>query len=150
MGLFDALRRKIDLYDEQEELPEVVAADESRAAEAVRKDDGSEGGSVRESEMPPDGDDEAIRYTARRMQVIRPLEFSEVTEVADYLKAGQTVVLNLEDMEEADARRMIDYVAGVLYVLNGRIEHPYPRTFLLAPTESDVTSEDVYALYREK
>ncbi|MBR2460694.1 MAG: cell division protein SepF [Clostridia bacterium] len=138
MGLFDAFRRKNSIYDE---------LDESEIAESK----------AAVTDQPPRSGQVAVRsnaplnaYGALRMQVLRPSEFRDVTKVADCLKAGQAVVLNLEDMEEVEAKRMIDYVAGVLYAVEGKIEQPSQRTFLLTPRGISVASEDVARLHPEK
>ena len=68
-----------------------------------------------------------------KMKMVKPSKLSEAPEVADSLKAGHTVVLNLDDLPDAQARRMLDYIAGVIYAVNGKIERPSDRTFLLTP-----------------
>ena len=71
-----------------------------------------------------------------RMKMMKPSSLSECPEIADSLKAGQTVILNLEDIKDEDGRRMLDYIAGVIYALDGKIERPSDktfRTFLLTP-----------------
>ena len=78
---------------------------------------------------------------ALKMKVVRPSELGDVIEIADCLKAGQTVVLNLDDVDDETAKRMIDYIAGVLYAINGTIERPSDRTFLLTPDGVSVDSD---------
>ena len=77
---------------------------------------------------------------ALKMKMMRPTELENVIEVADCLKAGQTVVLNLDSVDADTAKRMIDYLAGVLYAINGDIERPADRTFLLTPSGVSVDS----------
>ena len=134
MGLFDSIKRKSSVYDEGDEAYESVVA--SAPLQTV-SDTLPTKQPVRSSE-PVTG--------ALRMQVLRPTEFAEAPRVADCLKAGQAVVLNLEEMEEKDARRLIDYIAGVLYAVDGKIERPAQRTFLLTPRGVSVASEDVARL----
>ena len=76
-----------------------------------------------------------------QMKVVRPKKLGEATEIADSLKAGQTIVLNLDDLSDVNARRMLDYVAGVIYAVNGKIERPSDRTFLLTPKGVNVDTE---------
>lgn len=76
-----------------------------------------------------------------QMIVIRPKEFSDATVIADSLKNGQAVVLNLEDISDDKARRMIDYIAGVIYAIDGKIERPAIRTFLLTPSGVKVATD---------
>ena len=133
MGLFD-FKRKSDLYDEIEESEKAKEESTAPAPEPIKK-------------TPPQ--QRATTFGALRMQLLRPTDFTEAPKVADCLKAGQAVVLNLENMDERDARRMIDYVAGVLYAVDGKIERPAQRTFLLTPRGVSVASEDVAQLRPE-
>lgn len=79
---------------------------------------------------------------ALKMKMMRPTELENVIEVADCLKAGQTVVLNLDSVDSETAKRMIDYLAGVLYAIDGDIERPADRTFLLTPNGVSVDSTE--------
>lgn len=126
MGFFD-LKRKNDLYDEVDDSEKHKNERTAAVAEPPKK-----------PVAPPRASNGALQ-----MQLLRPTDFTEATKVADCLKAGRAVLLNLEGMEEKEARRMIDYLAGVLYAVGGKIEHPAQRTFLLAPRGVSVASEDV-------
>lgn len=134
MGLLD-FRRKSNLYDEVDESEK--AKDERIAPPAT------------EPARKPVPQVRTVTHGALRMQLLRPTDFTEAPKVADCLKAGQAVVLNLENMDEREARRMIDYVAGVLYAVDGKIERPAQRTFLLTPRGVSVASEDVAQLRPE-
>ncbi len=79
---------------------------------------------------------------AIQMKVARPRNLREATAVADSLLAGQTIVLNLDALSDSDARRMIDYIAGVIFAIRGKIERPADRTFLLTPNGVSVATEE--------
>lgn len=83
-----------------------------------------------------------VAQSMLQMKVVRPKKLSEATEIADSLKAGQTIVLNLDDLSDVNARRMLDYVAGVIYAVNGKIERPSDRTFLLTPRGVSIDTEE--------
>ena len=76
-----------------------------------------------------------------QMKVVRPKKLSDATEIADSLKGGQTIVLNLDDLSDIHARRILDYIAGVIYAIGGKIERPSDRTFLLTPKGVNVDTE---------
>ena len=76
-----------------------------------------------------------------QMKVSRPRVLKDATEIAESLLAGQTVVLNLDEMEDSDARRMLDYIAGITYAIKGKIERPADRTFLITPNGVKVATE---------
>lgn len=79
---------------------------------------------------------------ALKMKMMRPTALEDVIQIADCLKLGQTVVLNLDSVDSEVAKRMIDYLAGVLYAIDGDIERPADRTFLLTPSGVSVDSEE--------
>ena len=135
MGLFDSFKRKSDLYDENEEQERDRGGVDTRVPQTLSP--------VKQSAA------REPMLGALQMQVLRPTAFEEAPKVADSLKSGQAVVLNLEDMEEYEARRMIDYVAGVLYAVDGKIERPAQRTFLLTPRGVSVASAEVERLHPE-
>ena len=127
MGILDSFKKKNGVYDEIEE-PEQVEVPKSAP----------------QPQQPPrqPAPPRPKPTGALKMQMLRPTSYSESPKVADCLKAGQAVVLNLEDMDDAEARRMIDYVAGVLYAVDGKIEKPAGRTFLLTPRGVSVASKE--------
>ena len=84
---------------------------------------------------------ETAAQTMLQMKVVRPTELRQATEIADSLKQGQTIVLNLDELSDIQARRMLDYIAGVLYAVNGKIERPSDRTFLLTPKGVSIDTE---------
>ncbi len=79
---------------------------------------------------------------ALQMKVVRPKQLREATEIADSLINGQTIVLNLDELSDTDGRRMIDYIAGIIYAIQGKIERPADRTFLLTPCGVNVDTEE--------
>ena len=130
MGILDSFKKKNGVYDEIEE-PEKVEVPKTAPATPPQPPRQQQNAAPRPK---PTG--------ALKMQMLRPTSYSESPKVADCLKAGQAVVLNLEDMDDAEARRMIDYVAGVLYAVDGKIERPAGRTFLLTPRGVSVASKE--------
>ena len=126
MGILDSFKRKNGVYDEQEETVEVKPKVDQTAQTKPQTQNQPQ---APKQPAPP----RPKTNGALSMQMFRPTSFAESPKVADCLKAGQAVVLNLEDMEDGEARRMIDYMAGVLYAVDGKIDRPAVRTFLLTP-----------------
>ena len=65
--------------------------------------------------------------------MVEPKSFKDVQQAIDYLKQGQIVQLNLGSIEEADSTRILDFLSGAIYGLNGSIHRWYGDLFLLAP-----------------
>ena len=76
------------------------------------------------------------------LKVVKPEEFSEVSTVADYLIEGSTVVLNVESLAKDVARRMLDFLNGVTYSVDGQIKKVAVNTYILTPSSVDVTEDE--------
>lgn len=76
-----------------------------------------------------------------RMAVSKPTKFEQVQVIADYLKNRNPVVVNVEAMELDMARRVIDFLSGTVYALNGSMQKVSPGIFLLLPHNVEVTGD---------
>jgi len=65
--------------------------------------------------------------------MVEPKSMSEIQQVVDYLKQGQSVAVNLEGLSAADMERILDFLSGAIYGLNGSIHRWHGDLFLLAP-----------------
>ena len=75
------------------------------------------------------------------IKIVRPVRFDSVEQIADHLISRRTVVLNLEAATKEDSRRMIDFLTGVIYAINGNIKKITPTTFVMAPANVDISTE---------
>ena len=55
---------------------------------------------------------------------------------------GQPVIMNLTEMVDSDAKRLVDFAAGLIFGLHGSIERVTNKVFLLSPANVEVTAED--------
>lgn len=86
---------------------------------------------------------ETARMTENvELKVIRPETYEEVSNVADSLLAGSTVVLNLEALNRPTMMRMLDFINGVTYCTDGEIKKVAPSTFIITP-HSNVDISDM-------
>ena len=65
--------------------------------------------------------------------MVEPKTFKDVQQAIDYLKQGQIVQLNLGSINEADSTRILDFLSGAIYGVNGSIHRWHGDLFLLAP-----------------
>ena len=75
---------------------------------------------------------------------VRPRSFNQAQELADRMKDGQSVILNLEATERDVARRLIDFASGVTYALDGSMEKVATGVYLLKPAPQRVHRFDDY------
>ena len=73
------------------------------------------------------------------LKVVRPADFAEVSDIADYLLSGCTVVLNLELLDQASTLRMLDFLNGVTYSTDGEIKNVSKSTYIITPNNVDVS-----------
>ena len=76
------------------------------------------------------------------LKIVNPERYDSVRQIADHLLNRRTVVLNLESASKEDARRMVDFLSGVVYSINGDIKRINSgNTFILAPNNVDMSTE---------
>lgn len=72
-------------------------------------------------------------YGTKNVEFLYPTRFDDVQYVINYLKEGESVVLNLNSMNPDDSQRLLDCISGAIYALNGNIRHVDNNIFLLTP-----------------
>lgn len=72
-------------------------------------------------------------YGTKNVEFVYPTAFEEVQVVINYLKEGESVVLNLSNMNEYDSQRFLDCTSGAICALNGMIQRVESNIFLLTP-----------------
>lgn len=79
-------------------------------------------------------------HAQRQMRVViaEPRTFDEVQEIADHLKNRRPVVVNLEKAEPDLARRIVDFLMGTTYGLNGGLQKVGAGIFLFVPSNVDI------------
>jgi cell division inhibitor SepF len=76
-----------------------------------------------------------------QVYVIKPQEFNEAQRVTDYLKDGMTIVINMEGIEVHAAQRIIDFIGGACYALDGSLQAISANIFIAAPRNIDVSGD---------
>jgi cell division inhibitor SepF len=73
-----------------------------------------------------------------RIATVRPASFSDAKAIGEYFRDGIPVIMNLADLEEADAKRIVDFASGLIFSLRGGIERVASRVFLLSPAGTEL------------
>jgi len=76
-----------------------------------------------------------------RVVVVEPRSFDEVQEITDNLKNRCPVIINLEQAESDLAKRVVDFVSGATYALNGSLQKVGNGIFLFVPNNMDISSD---------
>jgi cell division inhibitor SepF len=77
-----------------------------------------------------------------RITTVHPASYNEARIIGERFRDGMPVIMNLTEMEHADAKRLVDFAIGLTFGLHGSIERVTAKVFLLSPQDVDVTAED--------
>ena len=91
-----------------------------------------------------------IGGNALQMKVIRPESFASVNQTADHLLSQRTVVLNLEATNKETARRLIDFLSGVAYSIDGSLKRVANNAYIITPSNVDVSGDQLREQRRQK
>ena len=83
--------------------------------------------------MPPSVHDGVSRITT-----LHPRSYNDAKRIGEDFRQGIPVIVNLTELGEVDAKRIVDFAAGLTFGLNGRIERVTSKVFLLSPANIDV------------
>lgn len=73
-----------------------------------------------------------------RITTLHPITYNDARRIGEEFRCGTPVIMNLSDMDEADARRIVDFSAGLAFGLHGSIEKVTKGVFLLSPANVDI------------
>ncbi|HET8969690.1 MAG TPA: cell division protein SepF [Candidatus Nanopelagicales bacterium] len=94
---------------------------------------------LRESaEAPFDQHDGADSY---RITTLHPRSYNDARRIGEEFRQHIPVIMNLTEMDDEDAKRIIDFAAGLIFGLQGSIERVTNKVFLLSPANVDVAAE---------
>jgi cell division inhibitor SepF len=126
------------------------AYDEYDTDDAVEPDEPRE----RAAEVTPLGSRRTVAQVVRtpeatgisRITTIHPRTYNEAKTIGENFREGTPVIMNLTDMDDADAKRLVDFAAGLVFGLHGAIERVTAKVFLLSPSTVEVNAEEQVAV----
>lgn len=77
-----------------------------------------------------------------RITTLHPRTYNEARTVGENFREGTPVIMNLSEMDDADAKRLVDFAAGLVFATRGNIERITNKVFLLSPPNVSVAAED--------
>jgi cell division inhibitor SepF len=77
-----------------------------------------------------------------RITTIHPRTYNEAKTIGEAFRDGVPVIMNLTDLDDADAKRLVDFAAGLVFGLHGAIERVTSKVFLLSPAHVEVIAEE--------
>jgi len=77
-----------------------------------------------------------------RITTLHPRTYNEARTIGENFREGVPVIMNLSEMDDNDAKRLVDFAAGLVFAVRGTIERVTNRVFLLSPPNVFVAAED--------
>lgn len=142
MSLWDGFKNIMNFSDDDYEDEELVEEEEEeqpvvkKEKETVKKESNRFSERRSGKTVPFNGGDNMRLYLAK------PERFEDVTAIADQYCARRTIVLNLEKTDRDLARRILDFMSGVAYAKNGDLRKAAINTFVIVPSDVDVSGEN--------
>jgi cell division inhibitor SepF len=136
LGLVEDERRYQDSYDAYGEYEEYDEEPDAMEAAPVRADYGGYAAEQPADPAPP------RQVELARITTLHPRTYNEARTIGEHFREGTPVIMNLTEMVDSDARRLVDFAAGLIFGLRGSIDKVTNKVFLLSPANVEVTAED--------
>lgn len=105
------------------------------------EDEGKKRPAVRESQKITPMRSKKTAAVTSEVCVIKPTSFEEVTDIAETLLCNRTVVLNMEGMDLAIGQRIIDFMSGACYAIDGNLQKISNYIFIVTPKNVDISGD---------
>jgi cell division inhibitor SepF len=140
LGLLEDTDRYEDDYYADDEETSVDRSPATRPVHAVRDDRPAREAtvaSISERRRPATQMAELSRITT-----LHPRNYNEARTIGEHFREGIPVIMNLSEMDDNDAKRLVDFAAGLVFAVHGTIERVTSKVFLLSPPNVTVAAED--------
>jgi cell division inhibitor SepF len=145
LGLVEDDHRYQDQYDSYEEYDEYTDQDDNLEAEdepEVDETDVQVGQHMAYSSVERRVAPVPQTTDLTRITTLHPRTYNEARTIGEHFREGTPVIMNLTEMVDSDAKRLVDFAAGLIFGLRGSIERVTNKVFLLSPANVEVTAED--------
>lgn len=130
------------LDDEEEEEEEEEPVRPARSARSERSSSTSTRSTARPAASPSASNIVNLHSNSNlQVMLVKPDRYENVSEVADHLRNKCAVVLNLESTNKDTARRLVDFLSGCAYALDGKIKKVAMSTYIITPYNVDIVGD---------
>jgi cell division inhibitor SepF len=147
LGLVEDDQRYDESYESYEEYDEFGEPADQHDAEPESSPVRAGRGEYAAEASLPSGSRGTAVLTAQttdlaRITTLHPRTYNEARTIGEHFREGTPVIMNLTEMVDSDAKRLVDFAAGLIFGLHGSIDRVTNRVFLLCPANVEVTAED--------
>ena len=143
LGLLEDTGRYDDGYDSDYETADTPAVPTRSASRESRPAPVSDISERRRPASGPTGvTTPGVVAEMSRITTLHPRTYNEARTVGENFREGVPVIMNLSEMDDNDAKRLVDFAAGLVFATRGSIERVTNKVFLLSPPNVTVAAED--------
>ncbi len=88
--------------------------------------------------------------SSSKMVITQPNCYEDVQEIGDYLKNRKSVIVNLESVSKEDARRILDFMSGATFAVEGTIQKVSNLIYLITPRNVEIQNDVERSQYKQK
>lgn len=150
MGFFDEIKKLTQPYDDIEDdfdddmdldAPSPVSAPRDNPFSAGYSAEAAPAGAARGAKRSGKVVSLGNAQGAGKVVLLKPERFDIGKDIADHLRSLHTVVINTEDTPKDTSRRLIDFLCGAAYALDGQVKKITNTTFIITPSNVDLTGD---------
>lgn len=143
MGLKELWKNVLEGDEETEVVEATAAAPKEKIAETEEKKAEPKVNVNYSNQAKAPAAEKVKIHSSLELKVVRPESFAAVGQIADHLLNGRTVVLNLEATSKDQARRIVDFLNGVAYSIEGDIKLVSANTYIITPNSVNMSGEAI-------
>lgn len=136
MSLLQKVMSKLNIFDSSE--ANEIEEQEEREQEVKSVQVAPSGGKSNVVEFAS-----AVSQKQTKVTIVEPFSFDDAQHIADHLKNRKSVVINFTNTEKEVAKRLVDFISGTTYALNGSIQEVGNQIFFCAPNNVEVSIEAI-------
>lgn len=106
------------------------------------EDEGVVGDDGIEEDTPPMPPKRPVAASSNMLKVFKPMDYQDGPVIADYLMDGYKVVMDIEELERSSVMRLIDFLLGVIHVLDGDMRRVTKTTLVLTPRKGELSDDE--------
>ncbi len=137
MGFINSVKNFIGVEDEDEYYDDDEYMEDEEAAEEDRSNRFSSFKRNPARVVPING------AAGSKVRIIKPKSFDESAKIADEIKGGRLVIFDVTSLDTDEARRVVDFIVGSAYAIDGNVRRVSGGIFVAAPRHIDITGDNL-------
>jgi cell division inhibitor SepF len=147
MGVYLGLLEDTERYDDDLDAEDPRGAGASAGAAASRQPEDARPAPVSQLAERRRGGGTTITAAPQvtelsRITTLHPTTYNDARSVGEAFRSGVPVIMNLSEMDDSDAKRLVDFAAGLIFSVHGSIDRVTAKVFLLCPPNVSVAQEE--------